>query len=103
MRVKIRMGTRRKAFVAPVETTPAHSDYDVVEHFHMIREGGPRSGYPFNTGESVAVLQHDDDGFRIVYGRMYAMTTNHAGAWYSVVTREGEKLIGVRHSHMAHI
>lgn len=104
MSVKIRMGTRRKAFVAPVSETPACADFDVVGHFRKIRNGSPRSGYPYEIGEDVAALLADDKSAKIVYGRLYASDMHpQYGVSYRVVTREGDKYRNVSPSLLAHI
>lgn len=92
-----------RKYTEVTDNGPAHPEYDVVAHFHMIKEGHPRSGYGFNIGETVAALLATDSESKIVFGRLYGNTYDKYGIRYKLVTREGDKYAGISPSFLAKI
>jgi len=93
----------RNHVYVPSASAPVHSEFEVMEHFHMIRKGSPRAGDPYDMGESVAALLASDTESTIVHGRLYGSDQTSRGITYKLVTREGDKYAGLTPSNLAHI
>lgn len=101
MRIRVRLtGKSRKAFVS----TPAHEEYLTVEHFHKLSEAD-RSIRIFNPGDSVAALvDTSDEPLRVVHGKVYGSAySDLTGIHYKVITREGDKYVGLTPRSVVHI
>lgn len=78
----------------------AHEDFMVLERFQELKEASDRLFV--NVSDSVAALTEDENGLKIVYGRMLSARYPKSGSMYTLVTREGER-VEVPHSNITRI
>ncbi len=67
-----------------------------VESFHKLSEAD-KSTRIFNPGDSVAALVDEyDTPLKVVHGKVFgSVYSDRTGIHYKVITREGEKLVGL--------
>lgn len=96
MRIKVRIGRARQAFTAPVKDTPAHDEYVTVEHFRALSDAD-ESIRIFHPGDSVAALVDTyREPLKVVHGKVYGHEYwERTGVRYKVITREGDKYVGL--------
>ena len=80
--------------------TTAHGDYLTLERFKELKEANTKVFV--SVGDSAAVLTEDENGLKILYGRMLSARYPKTGSMYTIVTREGER-VEVPHSNITRI
>lgn len=105
MRIKVRMGRARHAFIAPdVVDSPAHEDYLTVQHFRNLKDAATKR-YP-EVGDSVAFLhekdmKHGKGTITVDYGVKFSSANDGTNDYrHIIVSRTGERHY-VRPEHVA--
>ncbi len=90
-----------RKYVAPKEN-PAHEDYLTTERFREIKAVAKGIGI-YDAGDSVAALI-DDGSPKLVFGNIYGDAYNPStGIHYKIITRDGERYVGIPPKRMARI
>lgn len=84
MRIKVRIGRARHAFIAPVVEPEAHGNYAVLERYALIRDESENTYRPRKVGASVAFIKDVDGTLSLVYGRISKIHSDTKGTYLGV-------------------